>query len=69
MFNSKCIEAGMNHYVKEMLMGDKVSLGLDIHYYRPIENKLLQEYLKAVDALTVNEENRLRRKIVEQEIQ
>ena len=60
MFNTRCIEAGMNHYIKERLMGHKVSLGLDIHYYRPTESQLLAEYLKTANHLTVSEENRLK---------
>jgi integrase len=60
-FNSICIENNVNHYVKEMLMGHKKNLGLDINYFRPQQNQLLQEYLKVVDDLTVNDENRLKR--------
>lgn len=32
-------------------------------YYRPDANEILQEYIKAVDLLTINEENRLRRRV------
>ena len=46
---------------KEMLLGH--SIGLDDKYYRPTQAQLLEEYLKAVDLLTINEENRLRRKV------
>ena len=42
-----------------MLLGH--STGLDDKYYRP--GDLLQEYLKAIDALTINEENRLKKKV------
>jgi len=41
------------------------SIGLDDHYYKPGDNFVLQEYLKAVDYLTINEENRLRKKVKE----
>ena len=51
----------MNLKVKEMLMGH--SLGLDDNYFKPGENNVLEEYLKAVDYLTINEENRLRRQL------
>ena len=32
-------------------------------YYRPTENELLQDYLKAVDALTISEEKHLRHEV------
>jgi hypothetical protein len=44
-----------------MLLGH--SVGLDDRYYRPTPNDLLEEFLKAVDLLTINEENRLRKKV------
>jgi hypothetical protein len=44
-----------------MLLGH--SVGLDDWYYRPTPNDLLEEFLKAVDLLTINEENRLRKKV------
>jgi len=56
MLNSK-----MNPVLKDMLIDHDV--GLEKNYYRPSLDDLLQEYLKAVDKLTINEENRLRRKV------
>ena len=44
-----------------MLLGHKI--GLASAYYRPSEDEMLNEYLKAVDNLTINEENRLKRKV------
>lgn len=41
------------------------SIGLDNHYFTPVESYVLQEYLKVVDNLTINEENRLRIKVDE----
>ena len=41
------------------------SIGLGDAYYRPDNNEILEEYLKAIDLLTVNEENRLKRKVTE----
>ena len=67
MFNSTCIENNVNHYVKEMLMGHKKNLGLDVNYFRPQQNKLLQEYLKVVDDLTINDESRLSKQVQELE--
>ncbi|MGD1837527.1 MAG: tyrosine-type recombinase/integrase [Nitrososphaeraceae archaeon] len=61
IFNTKCIEARINYNIKEMLMGHKTSLGLDRNYYRPSDSELLDEYIKVVDSVTINEENKLRR--------
>ena len=41
------------------------SIGLSDSYYRPDANEILQEYLKAVHLLTINEKNRLKRKMEE----
>jgi hypothetical protein len=62
---STLISAGVNPIVKEMLIGHKSVLGLDNNYYKPTEQQVLQEYLKAVDFLTINDEHRLQRKVVE----
>ena len=48
---------------KDVFMGH--SMGLDDHYFKPGENYVLQEYLKAVDCLTIKEENRLKKKVKE----
>ena len=52
------IRAKVNAEAREMLLGH--SIGLTTAYYRPDESELLSEYLKAVDLLTINQENRLR---------
>jgi hypothetical protein len=39
------------------------SLGESSNYHRPTEDEFLEDYLNAADLLTVNEENRLRKKI------
>jgi hypothetical protein len=49
--------------MKQLFMGH--SIGLDDHYFTPGESYVLQEYLKSVDNLTINEENRLRIKLDE----
>jgi hypothetical protein len=49
--------------IPELLLGHDI--GLKKHYVRLGEDEILEEYLKAVDALTINEENRLKRKIEE----
>ena len=47
----------------EILMGH--SLGISDSYYRIPEMELLEDYLKAVDHLTINENNILRRQVTE----
>jgi integrase len=47
----------------ELLMGHDI--GLSKSYYKPTEKKLLEDYLKASDLLTIDEENKLRRKVDE----
>jgi hypothetical protein len=63
--NTNFVRAKVDPIKKEMLLGHKRSLGLDVNYYRPNEDELLQEYLKAVDYLTIDNEHRLQRKVVE----
>ena len=55
------IRAKVNPEAREMLL--RHSIGLSDSYYRPDANEILTEYLKAVDLLTINEENRLKRKV------
>lgn len=64
-FDTACIDSDMKNIPKELIMGHKKELGLDRHYYRPTSDKLLNEYLKVVDVLTINEENRLSKKVKE----
>jgi hypothetical protein len=59
--NTKMIEARVEHNTKEFLLGHKVSRGLDNEYDRtPVHNRL-SEYLKAVELLTISQENRLKK--------
>jgi integrase len=62
-FDTQLIYADIRPAIKEMFMGH--SIGLDDHYFKPSENDVLQEYLTAVDYLTINEENRLKKKVKE----
>jgi integrase len=52
--NTQMVQADLNGAAKEMLLGH--SIGLDDKYYRPTPAQLLEEYLKAVDLLTINEQ-------------
>jgi integrase len=51
----------------KILMGHDT--GLEKSYYRPVEAEILQDYLKVIDLLTVNEENRLKRMVETLEIE
>jgi hypothetical protein len=44
-----------------MLLGH--SIGLSNSYYRPDATEILDEYLKAIDYLTISNENRLIKKV------
>lgn len=57
------VRAKLNPEAREMLLGH--SIGLNKAYYRPGEDEVLSEYLKAVDLLTIKEENRLKIKVEE----
>jgi hypothetical protein len=52
---------------KELLMGHSVKLD-NVYYDKDSEisrQEIIVEYMKAVDALTINEEYRLKKKIIE----
>ena len=60
-FTTQLINSKVNPEIREMLLGH--SIGLASAYYKPTEDEMLDEYMKAADNLTINEENRLRRKV------
>ena len=64
---TQAVKSKMPHEQREMLLGHKI--GLASAYYRPSEEDLLDAYLVAVDNLTINEENRLRRKVETLEVE
>jgi integrase len=66
-FTTQLINAKVNPEIREMLLGHKI--GLVSCYYRPTETEMLAEYGKAMDHLTINEENRLRMKVEKLEIE
>jgi hypothetical protein len=55
------VRSKVDPLIKEMLLGHHT--GLEENYYRPEEQDLLNEYVKCVDYLTINAENRLRREV------
>jgi integrase len=52
---------------REALVGHRRSRGLDLNYDRTTEEERLQEFLKAMDLLTISPENRLRKQVAEQQ--
>ncbi|MGH9985272.1 MAG: hypothetical protein ACRD8W_15130 [Nitrososphaeraceae archaeon] len=62
-FKTQCELAGMKSINIEILMGH--SIGISDSYYRIPEKDLLDDYLKAVGLLTIDENNILRRQVAE----
>src|SRR5918994_3641906 len=54
-FTTQRINSDVNPEIREMLLGHKI--GLPGCYYRPSVDKMYNEYEKAIDNLTINEEN------------
>jgi integrase len=65
-FTKQLVDSKLNPEIREMLLGHKI--GLASAYYKPTEQEMYNEYLKAVGLLTINEENRLKLKL-EQKVQ
>ena len=63
---TQAVKSKMNPEAREMLLGHKI--GLASAYYRPSQDEMLDAYLVAVDNLTINEENRLKKKVDELQI-
>jgi hypothetical protein len=62
-FETRCQKAKMNHNNIKLLMDH--SLGESQNYHKPTESEVLEDYLNAVNLLTINEENRLKKRIHE----
>ena len=61
-FSSQLVEADLKTELRWLLEGHNLK-GNDSNYVRVTEKRLQQEYEKAINRLTINEENRLKRKI------
>ncbi len=61
-FTTQLVEADLKTELRWLLEGHKLK-GNDSHYIRVSEKRLQEEYEKAVNLLTVNEENRLKEKV------
>ena len=66
--SSKLVESNLNTECRWLLEGHKLK-GNDASYVRISEKQLLQQYMFAVDNLTINEENRLRKKVKTLEVE
>jgi hypothetical protein len=64
---TQLVNSKVNPEIREVLLGHKI--GLAGVYYKPSEDDFLEEYLKAVNNLTINEENRLKMKVEKLEIE
>lgn len=64
---TQMVKARLENNIREFRVGHRRTTGLDRHYDRTTEEDRLQEYMKAMDLLTINDENRLRRKVQEQD--
>jgi integrase len=60
-FKTKAEQSGMKPINVEILMGH--SVGISDSYYRPTEAEIVQDYLKAVDVLTISQEKQLRHEV------
>jgi hypothetical protein len=60
-FKTRCELAGMKSINIEILMGH--SIGISDSYYRVTEDEILNDYLKAVDHLAIDNEHSLRKEI------
>jgi hypothetical protein len=60
-FTKQLVDSKLNPEIREMLLGHKIRLASA--YYKPTEQEMLNEYLKAINLLTINEENRLKLKL------
>ena len=57
-FKTRAEQSAMKSINVEILMGH--SVGISDSYYRPTENELLQDYVRATDALTISQEKQIR---------
>jgi hypothetical protein len=62
-FRTRCELAGMKLSNIETLMNH--SIGISNSYYRATEAELLEDYLKAVDFLTINDKSKLQKKVLD----
>jgi hypothetical protein len=66
-FDTCLINSSVDERFKKYWMGHKKDLGLDVRYYDPkhpdSKAKMFDEYMKAVDLLTIDETHRLQKQV------
>ncbi len=67
-FNSMWIKAGVEYGTKEFLKGRRTTRGLDTTYDRLTVTDRLNEYLKAVELLTIDSSQRLKKQLADSEM-
>lgn len=67
-FKSRLVSAKVDPDVRGLLMGHSKK-DLDLRYDRLTDDEIFHEYEKAIDALTINPENRLKRKVEKLEVE
>jgi integrase len=60
---TQCSNSGMDELISELLLGHDV--GLNQVYNKPPEERILEQYLKAIPHLTIDESERQKRKVAE----
>jgi len=66
-YTTQLINSKVNPEIREMLLGHDI--GLASCYYRPTEQEMYSEYEKAIDNLTIDPTQRLRKKVEKLEIE
>jgi len=65
-FTNQLVNSKVNPEIHEMLLECKI--GLASAYYGLIKNKIRTEYEIGIDNLTINEDNRLKKKVIELQV-
>lgn len=68
-FETQLVDAGIHDIIIKKLMGHSPSTNMTQLYSKQSEETMFREYGKAIDLLTINEENRLKRKVEKLEIE
>ena len=62
-YETMLVDSNIHETIIRKLTGHSENGNLTQRYSKQIEEKMLEEYMKAIDLLTINEENRLRKKV------
>jgi integrase len=68
-FETQLVDAGIHDIIIKKLMGHSPNTNMTQLYSKQSEETMLREFGKAIDFLTINEENRLKRKVEKLEIE